>query len=801
MILDFNQIGKNDVLVVGGKASNLGELVSIGINVPNGFIIASEAYNLFVKENKIDQKEPSQMRKMIKHGTFPSSLEHLIKENYLKLGNNCRVAIRSSATTEDLADASFAGQQETYLNVQGVDEVLRKIKNCYASLWSDRAISYRKRKNYDQSDVAMAVIIQKMVESEKSGVLFTVNPINKRKEELLIDASYGLGESVVSGRVTADHYVVDKSGKIIDIIIGKKETQILCSDVGTKEVELEDNKKQTRVLNDEEIESLSSVALKIEKHYGYLLDIEWAIKGSTLYILQARAITTLEEEKKVPEYITNVKIKKYNQELMSFLIEKIPFVFTPIEFDYFTVVSGQKETIFAENGINITSNLYMDPDAIMSIRREKMSFNSKIYKVFGLIRELRNYDYCATMCRKFIEEYRIKLEMLKELDFHHMDLSECRDFILYSYELVKDSSYKRFKYSVFPSILNKGIIKSLKKIDRSYTSFDLYWGLNNRSSLIAKDIVEMAHCFNKDKAIKNAIISGTKYSELTREFSNFKNLTEKFIEKHGFASDYTSYCAHSKSFIEDPDRIIDIIKPLITEEKPSYAKLQTKDFNEITDALKKIYGEQYPKIERKITSYRYFHFTREEGQYFYDIIFFYLRKCLKRINILLLGNEDYQNGIIHLFHSELVEVLDRGFLNEADMEKIRKRNDNTAYAQKVWNASKSIMYKKKGSTLSGISGNAGIAVGKVCIIKSPKEFYKMKKGDILVCPFTAPEWTPLFKLANAVVADTGSALSHAAIVAREFGIPAVLGVGFATEKLKDGDIITVDGNEGIITGL
>ncbi len=350
MILNFNQIGKNNVLEAGGKGANLGELVSIGINVPDGFIITSDAYKLFIKENGIVDKSNenglSNVRTMIENGKFPITLENLIKENYLKLGANCRVAVRSSATAEDLADASFAGQQETYLNVQGTNEVISKIKSCYASLWSDRAVSYRKLKSYEDPNLAIAVVIQKMVESEKSGVLFTINPINKRKDEMLIDASYGLGESVVSGRVTADSYVIDKYGKIIDINVGKKETQIIYSKTGTKEVALEESKKVARVLSSGEISKLSDVALKIEKHYGYPLDIEWALKGDEVYILQARPITTLKEDREIPKYITNVKIKKHNRELMSFLIEKIPFVFKPIEFDYFTVVTSQKEVIF-----------------------------------------------------------------------------------------------------------------------------------------------------------------------------------------------------------------------------------------------------------------------------------------------------------------------------------------------------------------------------------------------------------------------------------------------------------------------
>ncbi|MDU6631183.1 MAG: PEP-utilizing enzyme, partial [Lachnoanaerobaculum sp.] len=162
---------------------------------------------------------------------------------------------------------------------------------------------------------------------------------------------------------------------------------------------------------------------------------------------------------------------------------------------------------------------------------------------------------------------------------------------------------------------------------------------------------------------------------------------------------------------------------------------------------------------------------------------------------------NYKTGISNLFFNELTEAMKRGYLNKKDIENIKNRNEKFPLSIKVWQASKLLIFDAKGNILKGVSGSVGKAVGRVCIIQSPKEFYKMKKGDILVCHLTDPEWTPLFKLASAVVADTGAALSHAAIVAREYNIPAVLGVGFATTKFKDGDMIQVDGDTGIVRGL
>ena len=310
MILNFDEIKKEDVLIAGGKGANLGEMTSAKINVPRGFVITADGYRDFLKENSIDIFIENEIKKSgndekvllnvaddfrtkIKSGKFPTLLKNAIREKYFNLGDNVRVAVRSSATAEDLPDASFAGQQETYLNVRGLDDVLEQVRSCYASLWGNRAVSYRLHQGYDQSSVSIAVIIQEMVESEKAGVLFTVNPVSKKENEMQINASYGLGESVVSGRVTADSYIVDKNGEILEVAIGSKETQIIFGEKNTVEVKVDDNDRKKRALNDTEISELIKSGLKIEKHYKMPMDIEWAIKDDEVYILQARAITTL----------------------------------------------------------------------------------------------------------------------------------------------------------------------------------------------------------------------------------------------------------------------------------------------------------------------------------------------------------------------------------------------------------------------------------------------------------------------------------------------------------------------------
>ncbi len=809
MILDFNKIRKGDVSIVGGKGANLGELISAGFHVPKGFVITTNLYHQFLKDNHLDdivineQMDAADFREKIYQGEFSTNIKNAIRDAYQNLGD-AAVAIRSSATAEDLEEASFAGQQETYLNIKGMDEVLEKVKACFASLWSDRAVSYRIHNRYHQK-VSIAVVIQEMVESEKSGVLFTINPLTKSENEMQINSSFGLGESVVSGKVTADSFIVDKKGRVLESYIARKDTQIIYGENGVKEEVLSDDIKNTPSLTTDEIKSLIEVAVAIEAHYKMPMDIEWGIKDKEIYILQARSITTLKERAKVnkdvvKDYIKDITIKKRDREMMSFLIEKIPVPLKAFEFDFLEVIDQQKKILFEEIGINMPSNLRMDDDAIMTLSKSYKHLNHNIVHVLSTLKTLRNLSYQVDNCKEFIPYYQKKISAFSVLDFSNMSLLDCRDFITESYHLLEELAYKRFKYALFPMIFNTRKFKKIvRKVDEKYTSFDLFWDLNNKTAVVTKDMMDLAEKIKKDDVLTDKIRSRTSYHMLMKEFPIFKKLTAEFLEKHGFKSDFNVCLIEGKSFHEEPDRLIDILVPLLDDDTINMSL--SHDFKELMKGIKKVYGRKYECMEKEIEDFRYLHVVREESQYLWESLFYYVRLCLKRANTILLHDEDYKNGLANLFYKELLIVLEEGCLRDDYKKKIEKRIDHYPLAFAVWEETKLLLFDFKADTLKGVSGSTGTALGTARIILKTSDFYKMKKGDILICHYTDPEWTPLFQLASAVVADTGSALSHAAIVAREFNIPAVLGVGFATTKFKDGDIIKVDGDKGEVKGV
>lgn len=849
-VLDFQEIKKEDVMTAGGKGANLGEMTAAGIAVPCGFVVTADAYKAFIKENHLEEmfrrelteagKDEAKLldaakkfRHAISKGKLPEEVEKTVREKYAQLGEQARVAVRSSATAEDLPDASFAGQQETYLNVRGAEAVLTQIRNCYASLWGNRAVCYRSNQGYDQLSVALAVVIQKMVESEKAGVLFTVNPINRNPDEMQINASYGLGESVVSGKVTADSYLCDKQGKVKSCQIGSKETQIIYADTqgtaatanaqctpddvitsdaqktpgdtaATKEVAVSEKMQKARCLNDEEIAVLCAEAVRIEKHYGCPMDIEWAIAGGSVYILQARAITTLhtdnaEEQKIIAGYLEGMQITGKARANMAFQLEKMPFAYRPLDYDYIIKINRQKAKIFQENGIILTSDPRIDDDGIQTLPTSRIKINGGIFKLFGTLKLLKNFAVCTEKCRTFLAEYEDEIGKMRQIDFEQKNVKECGEFLSYTLNLIGRLAYDRFKYALFPSFIARDMEKAVQKVDKSYTKFDLFWGLNNKTSEVTRDIAELAGKIKEDKALAADLLQGANYQTLYKKYPEMQSAFDSFLQKNGYKSDYNCYCVDARTLLENPDRLLHILQPLVASTETASGEKE-QDFGKLMEQLKAIYGSKYPALKERIEDFRYFHVVREETQYLWETVFYYVRKCLERTNMLLLSDTDYEHGVANLFAEELIAACERGSLSESDKEKIERRNSKHPLAQKVWDASKLLVFDADGDVLKGVSGSTGTAIGKVCIIHGPEEFYKMQKGDVLVCQLTDPEWTPLFNLASAVVADTGSSLSHAAIVAREYGIPAVLGVGFATTRFKDGDTIKVDGDKGEVSG-
>jgi len=318
----FNEVTKKDIPLVGGKGANLGEMTNAGIPVPPGFIVTSDAYFRFLRETKLAhrirellgnldvnnsrqlQQVANRVIKLISNAAMPPDIAREIAQAYIQMGRGL-VAVRSSATAEDLPEASFAGQQRTLLNIEREDDVVVAVQQCWASLFEARAIFYRVQQRFDHFKVGIAVPVQKMVQSETSGVMFTVDPVTSDRSKITIEAILGLGEMIVSGDVTPDHYVVNKDDlKIVNREIAKQEWKLIRNEGGKGEeanikVVLTPEEQAQQKINDEEIIALAELGKRLEEHYQFPQDVEWAKENNQLFIVQTRPVTTIKE--KAPE--------------------------------------------------------------------------------------------------------------------------------------------------------------------------------------------------------------------------------------------------------------------------------------------------------------------------------------------------------------------------------------------------------------------------------------------------------------------------------------------------------------------
>ncbi|HEY7415099.1 MAG TPA: PEP/pyruvate-binding domain-containing protein, partial [Ktedonobacteraceae bacterium] len=336
-VLGFQDIDTTKLMVVGGKGANLGELSKIeGIRVPNGFCISTEAFQRIIGETslmnelldqlsllKVEEDREKigelsgEIRRVIEGIAIPQDMHKEITYFLSRLGENTAYAVRSSATAEDLPTASFAGQQDTYLNILGKKAILKHISKCWASLFTERAVIYRLQNGFDHRKVHLSVVVQEMVFPQAAGILFTADPVTSHRKVLSIDASFGLGEALVSGLVNADVYKV-RNGKVTDKIISTKKLAIYAlKDGGTKAQEIEPERQNRQALTDEQILQLERVGRKIEDHFGCPQDIEWCLVDDTFYIVQSRPITTLFPIPEANDQENHVYISVGHQQMMT----------------------------------------------------------------------------------------------------------------------------------------------------------------------------------------------------------------------------------------------------------------------------------------------------------------------------------------------------------------------------------------------------------------------------------------------------------------------------------------------------
>lgn len=808
-IKKFNEIKKEDIATAGGKGANLGEMTRAGIPVPPGAVLTAEAYDLFMEANGIDPKDyenAAEIRKAILSAEIPSEIEQEIRGFNDSLGTETRVAVRSSATAEDLEDASFAGQQETYLNVTGIEELLTKVRECYASLWGDRAVKYRKETGYDKQKTSLAVVIQEMIESDVSGVMFTADPAGKR-ENVHINASYGLGEAVVSGIVSPDEYICSRAGEIIRSVTGSKEEEIIYSKEGkgTVRAAVSKERRDRLTLDAGQVRELVSAGMRIEEHYGHPMDIEWAIRDGRIYILQARSITTLKEDKAKTftdaDFAGYPKVKPAKgamRESVLFNLEKTPVPYYPLDHDFGGFVGEQKGILFAEMGIVYKKGMYpIDPDGV-SYQSSGMRLGKNVFAIPKYLKLVKDIDGNIRRSEESLADCRAEFE--KEKNLSPDSVQTIGRSLKRMRNLIGRTAYDRFLYALFPNALESmKVTKVLHKVDKALNSYDVLEGLSYVTADINRAMKELCEYIGTDPGMKEKVMTAD-FEKICGAFPELAGRFEAFLDRYGSKSDFNCYCFISETWREDPDRFINTLRPMLKSGGTAVStKAESeKHFNELMARVRETVSEkQYEVFEKKVRALRHYHYIREATQYLWESEFEYCRVLLRKLSEKVkISYED----LMFLFAEELFDACETGnFAGKAEF--IGARKEKRPFAEAYWDKCMKDALAGADDSVRGIGASNGQVKGKVCIVRSPEEFYKLEKGDILVCTYTDPEWTPLFSLAAGVVVDTGGTLSHAAIVAREYGIPAVLATGDATTKLKDNDMVLVDAKEGTVSVL
>ncbi len=833
MILWFENIGVLDAAKVGGKAANLGECARAGLPVPRGFVVGTEAYRQATRSltaeiaSLAERGEAESARDLILTGALPETISNAITSAYRKLGEP-PVAVRSSATAEDLADASFAGQQDTYLNVCGIDELLTAVRCCWASLWSDRAVAYRTQQGVKTDGLALAVVVQEMVAPDVAGVLFTRNPVSGDDKKMLVSASYGLGESVVSALVTPDTYELARAtGTLTQREIGTKETRIDAASSGTVTGEVLRADRERPCLSDAQLLQLLTLGKRVEKHYGSGQDIEWAFVGDELYLLQARPITT--EVADVPGH--EPVRGRFGEFLRDDLTEHFPGPF-PLDLVAVRGVIDGALRAFGVSEVQGSTLIQGDDDGVIRLTLARFKpLGSFVRNLPRTLREAFRHDpfVWADEERAWRRELGVMEESAKGL--RSANDAAVFQLMVAALEQAEAITHDRFLNYLVPMMTrrnNATVLIKLARLSKAITTEDLYAGVPYKTAEITAALTELA-----DKArhlgVADAITSapqGEVAAALQRssEGQEFLEAAESFLFHFGARTARLYLPFSNRSWREAPETFYALLAASLRGDRrapDSGADPASQVEQRLPRLLRKFWRRNTEQI-------RAMHIGREGTVYLIEEFLCVARAARDEIARRLVerGQLTDVEDLKFLYVEEVEEALrgsgDAGTARQQDItqqpvsdedpgtprgERLKalvvRRRRRRALAELVWwdhsGSGSSQQFDADVSTqLTGLSASAGLAHGPACIVRSPSDFHLLRPGDVLVCPYTDPTWTPLFSLATAVVAETGGPLSHAAIVAREYGIPAVLGANGAT-NLRAGAELAVDGSKGTVS--
>lgn len=866
-VLGFQEIDKTKLSIAGGKGANLGELSRIkGIQVPEGFCVTTEAYQEIIGNNeefnslldqlsllKADNREgigeiSAKIRKVIEGIAIPKDIDNEITRQLAQLGERNAYAVRSSATAEDLATASFAGQQDTYLNIIGKDAILRHISRCWASLFTDRAVIYRLQNGFDHDNIFLSVVIQKMVFPEAAGIMFTADPITMNRKVTSIDASFGLGEALVSGLVNADNYKV-RDGRIIDKNISTKNLAIYAlKEGGTEEKKVEAGRQNMQTLTDEQIMQLERLGRTIEGYFSRPQDIEWCLYENKFFIVQSRPITTLYPIPDVQDGKNHVYMSFGHQQMMTDAMK-------PLGLSCFQY-SGGDGTLMIQAG----GRLFMDLSHDMA-------------STFGRTLAVAAMGKVDPLINSALKNLTKRKEFIKSLSRGKRFLSMGSGY--FSWALVTQfiKIYRSVDVGVVPALMrkNEAAIKELEKKFAALSGDELFAAADMELKQLIKVIGDpqglgsvwtgalAVSWVNKnvekwlgEKGVADTLTQSAPNNvagEMGLELLDVSDVVRQYpavaeylktVKPEGadvffndlgkleggeavskamreFLAKYGVRCSGEiditkPRWIEEPSALAPMILSNIENFTPgAHKEIFERGLKEAEEKRREILGRlskgKAKKAEKMISRIRNFIGYREYPKYVMVWRYWIVKQALLREaeKLVQCGTFRKREDIYYLSFEELREAART---KTFDYNKILKREEEFEVYEKLtpprlmtsegeiipgeYDSGKA----PKGALL-GIPASSGVVEGRARVILRLEDA-ELSKGDILVTRFTDPSWTPVFVSISGLVAEVGGIMTHGSVVAREYGLPAVVGVENATRLIKDGQRIRINGSEGYV---
>ena len=863
---------------VGPKAASLMRLSRAGLVVPAGFCVTAVVFREHIERNNLTNRIKSaadelaesnpeakaavlsNLRQDIVEAPLSETARLKIENHYLTLGAD-RVAVRSSGTAEDLPDHSFAGQYDTYLGIAGLKNCFEAIKKCWASLWTRRAYEYRENNDFDHLNINMAVIVQSLIAADTSGVIFTADPVTGRRGSIVIEACFGVGEALVSGKVTPDRFVVNKSNlKMLSQTISEKNIECTLDHNGSvKEKTVSTERSTVCCLDKKHVKRLAKFARKIETEFGRPQDIEWAICKKKIFFLQSRPITALPPEKSWEDR----QIWCCNPAK-----EVIPDVVTPATL---SIIEAMLDDFMDP----LFHTLCMDrgEHPVFGLVAGRIYFNANIWgTVFRDLPGTKNLDFMeAAGSHKGLQQVAERLRNAVEEDLPDMKFSRLEFFLkiplmitgalgntpdkgrrtlakvgittkewsrlevasLVTSEIVTlcDEIMTDFSEILGSALYLFSILMALPIFDTVCTKW-LPEGNTNAGKLLAGiggmvdataglDIWRLAGAANSKTEVKELILSNNDWCTIERKLSQTDSGKEFLTEWNRFMLLHGHHCRgelelYNKRWIETQDYILKFVRSHITqmdkidpvqnfaEAAKQRRQLERQCRNQLRNPIKRMifnhllarvqYGSVFrenvkSEVIKLLTAMRKLLIElgkrlSDEGMLKNNDDIFFLR--LEEVAPVVNGKADF--NIHQVIAARRAEYNKNSSVTPPDVV-IGKFDPDNFIPDAI---------DEHAEVLNGLAVSPGIATGKARVILRADTEEQLLAGEILVAPFTDPGWTPYFVPAAAIVMDEGGVISHGSIVAREYGIPAVVNVGSGTKIIKTGQTIQVDGNNGIV---